>query len=339
MGKKRVLIPGGTGAMGTFLVPELIRLGYAVDVISKDDVHSDNPDLRYYQADFCNDGIRNEFLDKNYDVIINFMHYHTDVFRNIHPSLLSHTGQYFFLSSYRVYADEKVPVTEEAPRLLDVSKDAGLLASDDYAIAKCRCEDILHASGKKNWTILRPAIIYSHANLYTFKLVSLNGDLVMPRTRMGKPVVLPREAMNVHAAMTWGGDVGKMVSRLVDNPAAMGEIFTISSAEVNTWGGIAECYKNAVGLQYALASKDEFLDILSNNPEDRECQRWGLDYDRLFDRVIDNAKVLKATGLKQSDFMSIRDGLKLELEAAANTPAPFNKAASARMDAFLSKQA
>ncbi len=43
--------------------------------------------------------------------------------------------------------------------------------------------------------------------------------------------------------------------------------------------------------------------------------RWQLEYDRLFNRVIDNSKLLSVTGLKQSDMMPLYEGLKRELTA------------------------
>ena len=33
--KKKVLVPGGTGAMGVYLVPELLKMGYQVDVTER----------------------------------------------------------------------------------------------------------------------------------------------------------------------------------------------------------------------------------------------------------------------------------------------------------------
>ena len=39
-----------------------------------------------------------------------------------------------------------------------------------------------------------------------------------------------------------------------------------------------------------------------------------LKYDRLFDRRIDNSKILAATGLKSEDFTPLEDGIKIELE-------------------------
>ena len=45
--QKKILVLGGTGAMGVYLVPELLRMGYRVDVVSLDDIKSDNPNLTY----------------------------------------------------------------------------------------------------------------------------------------------------------------------------------------------------------------------------------------------------------------------------------------------------
>ena len=45
------------------------------------------------------------------------------------------------------------------------------------------------------------------------------------------------------------------------------------------------------------------------------CGEYQVRYDRMFNRVMDNSKVLKATNLHQEDFKSIEHGLKDELSA------------------------
>lgn len=40
---------------------------------------------------------------------------------------------------------------------------------------------------------------------------------------------------------------------------------------------------------------------------------WALKYDRVYDRKINNSKVLNATKLEKEDFTSIREGIKIEL--------------------------
>ena len=154
---KKVLVMGGTGAMGVYVVPELRKLGYKVDVLSLDEIHSDDPELRYFVGNGHDEVLLAELFKNNYDGIIDFMIYGTEEFRRHHEMLLKATGHYVYLSSYRVYADSQ-PITEESPQLLDVSTDEEYLANDDYSLYKARGEDILEASPYRNWTAVRPAV-------------------------------------------------------------------------------------------------------------------------------------------------------------------------------------
>ena len=45
---QKVLVMGGTGVMGAHLVPELLKLGFMVDVVSLEDKVSADPNLRYF---------------------------------------------------------------------------------------------------------------------------------------------------------------------------------------------------------------------------------------------------------------------------------------------------
>ena len=151
---RRVLVLGGTGAMGVYLVPELASLGCTVRVVSLDDVVSNDPNVSYVRADAHDIGFMEKLLAEKFDAIVDFMIYSTEEFRCRHELLLKNTGHYIFLSSYRVYSGG-VPVTEETPRLLDVSEDREFLATEDYSLYKAREEDILQNSGYENWTIVR----------------------------------------------------------------------------------------------------------------------------------------------------------------------------------------
>ena len=238
---KKILVIGGTGAMGVYLVPELLSLGYKVDVVASDLPVSDNPNLTYTKLNAKDFGTMSELVKKGYDAIIDFMVYPTSAEYEVFlPMYLKNTNHYFYLSSYRVYADEEHPVKETSPRLLDVSRDEILLSSGDYCIYKAQGEDYLKASSFNNWTILRPAITYSKRR---FQLVTLEMDTVVKRMLEGKTLLLPEEAMNVQATMSWGGDVGRMIARLVLNPVAYREAYSVCTSEHHTWGEIAEIYK------------------------------------------------------------------------------------------------
>lgn len=328
--RNKVLVLGGTGAMGVYLVPELAAMGYEVKVVSFDDAVSDNPLISYVKADAKDTAYMQELLKEKFDAIVDFMMYSTADFRAKHDLLLKHTGQYIFLSSYRVY-DGQFPITENTPRLLDASKDQDFLATDDYSLYKARGEDIIKQSAYGNWTIVRPAITYSKRR---FQLVTLEAPVVVARAMKGLTVVIPREALGVQGTMSWAGDVAKMFARLLFNPAAFRECFTLSTAEHRTWGEIAEYYKEIIGLNYVPVDTEDYLNILNNEP----WARYQLAYDRLFQRIVDNSKILRVTGLKQENLMPLRRGLEKELSALPKD-AVWSDAGAVwgRMDDYLRK--
>lgn len=328
---KKVLILGGTGVMGTYLTRYLHEMGFELDVLALDQKES-TQNLTYLQANAKDKTVVAELLKNDYDAVVDFMMYNTEEFADTYQMFLDNTEQYVFLSSYRVYADDN-PVCETSPRLLDVSTDQVYLASDDYSLFKARSEDMLVRSGKKNWTIVRPTITYSAQRL---QLVTLEGNTVINRSRQGKPVVLPKEALKAQTTMSFAGDVSKMIARLVLNKDAYGEAYTTATAEHHSWETIAEYYREIVGLTYFPVEMDEFLSIRSD--EEYDPYRWKLIYDRIYDRVIDNTKILNATGLKQSELMPLKEGLSQCIAALDPNKTFGNLAYSDRMDAFLAQK-
>jgi len=308
---KKVLVLGGTGAMGVYLVPELARMGYQVDVVSLDDVSSADPRISYTQGNAKDDNFLATLLARGYDAIVDFMIYTIPEFTARHRALLEATSHYFFFASYRIYAED-VPLTEESPRLLNESTNQKFLATEEheYSLYKARQEDIVRGSGTGNWTILRPAITFSRRR---FQLVTLEADTLMFRAMNGLPVVLPDAAMGVQATMNWAGDVGRMLARLVLNPKALGQTFTVATAEHHPWSEIAEYYAELAGLRYEIVPVETYLGLFP--PERRQGASYQLLYDRCFNRVVDNSLILAATGLSQSDLSSVHDGLRREINA------------------------
>lgn len=334
---KKVLVLGGTGAMGVYLVPELIEMGYAVDVYSLDKETSDNPLLNYFVGDVTDNGFLKEILKKGYDAIVDFMIYSTKEFEVKCPLFLESTGQYVYLSSYRVYANDEVPIKETSPRLLDImeKRDPDFYATDDYSLKKAKGEEMLKASGKNNWTVVRPAITYSKRRI---QLVTLEGNSFVPRALQGKKVIVPKEALEKQATMSWAGDVGKMIAKLIFNEKAYGEAFTVSTSEHHTWGEIAEYYNELIGLEVVPVSNEDFVHALYDERY-KQLGFYQLFYDRLFERVIDNSKILRVTGMKKEELMPLYDGLKLELSGMSldtnwNTG---DCSISQRMDEYLKK--
>ena len=333
---KKVLVLGASGAMGRYIVPELAKLGYAVDAVSLDapDPSLDPPGVRRVQGDAKDEAVLAPLLAQGYDGIVDFLIHPTRELLGFLPRLAASTGHYVYLSSYRVYDGKDVPVREDSRLLLDSADDPLIRFSDDYSIYKARGEYVLRGLPHRNWTIIRPSITFS---TYRYQLVTLEAPLVVGRADGGKTVVLPETARNVQGTLTWAGDNARFIARLLFNDRAFGEAFTVATAEHHSWGEMAEIYASLRGLKAVWVPEEDFLRIIDPNPWSPGAA-WQLRVDRLFERVIDNSKVLAATGLTQADLMPTAKGLELELAKVPrgfDWKTPWCDAIGSRMDAWL----
>lgn len=339
---KKILVLGGTGAMGRYAVPELLRLGFAVDVVALDVLQMEHENLTSTVANAMDDEwLKKKITETRYDVILDFMSYKLPQFKDRVDLFLENTDQYMFLSSCRVYANEEIPVKESSPRLIDVSKDEEYLKlyEREYSLYKAAEEDILINSGKKNWTIILPATTYSTGRA---QLVTLEAGTFVYRALTGKPVAIPIQAKDKPATLSWAGDVGVMIARLAGKPEALGERFITATAEHNTWGEIAEIYRELIGLEYEWVDKEVYLQMLSKDPENISLfVRYQLEYARMFDRITDNSKILAITGMKQEELTSFYDGMKMELSRITADSIhidEYRARINARMDEYFAKK-
>lgn len=339
---KKILVLGGTGAMGRYAVPELLRLGFLVDVVALDAPGITHENLRSTIANAMDDGwLEKQLTETRYDVILDFMSYKLQQFKDRLQLLLDNTDQYMFLSSCRVYANEEVPVRETSPRLIDVATDEEYLSlyETEYSLFKAAEEDLLMNSGRNNWTIILPATTYSTGRA---QLVTLEAGTFVTRALTGKPVVIPIQAKDKPATMSWAGDVGVMIARLAGKKEALGEKFIASTSEYNTWGQIAEIYQELLGLEYEWVDKEDYLKIMSSK-QDRISPgvRYQLEFARMFDRITDNSKILRVTGMKQEELMSFYDGMKMELSGITVEDIridAYREGINRRMDAYYAQR-
>ena len=304
---KKVLLIGGGGSLGLHAADELIRKGAFVDVLCKEEHTSYDPKLRFFNVDATLECLQSFMADKHYDGIINFLHYEDmENYKNVHQFLSANTDHLIFLSSYRVYANLQHPITEEAPRLLDVTNDPEFLANETYALAKARAEDYIRKeSGTTNWTIVRPVISTSFRR---FDLVHISGSRLLRWTKEGQVIPLPDKAKDLIAAVDWSGNTGKLIANLLFKKDAFGEAFTVSSCQNLTWGEVATYYEELIGAKFNWMDTEEYI-------RDHAGEHlWSLIYDRLYDRSIDNSKILRVTGLTKEDFTPMKEGIRIELK-------------------------
>jgi len=88
--------------------------------------------------------------------------------------------------------------------------------------------------------------------------------------------------------------------------------------------------------------KETYLRIMSSNPDTvSPFMRYQLEYARMFDRITDNSKILRVTGMKQEELMPFYDGMKLELgKISADTLRidAIRAGVNQRMDAYFAKK-
>lgn len=308
----RVLVLGGTGAMGSHVCRKLAERGEGIACTTR---HERAPErnIEYIVGDAHDQAFLGGLLSKRWDAVVDFMVWTTEAFRKRYRGLLAATAQYIFVSSYRVYADSPV-IREDSPRLLDVVEDPEYLATDEYALSKARCEDMLFGSGGSNWTIVRPAITYD-GSVGRLQLGVYEAADWLWRIRNGIPVPMPEAMLSKQATMSYGGDVAEMVVRLVGNPNALGEAFTVSGSDHMAWGEVVEAYRSVL----------PSLKVLPCGLVEFECARGGfyqIRYDRMFDRVVDNSKVLKVTGMNAESLTEMRVGLPTALRRCLERGVP-----------------
>ncbi len=305
---KVVLLIGGGGTLGHYTAKELLRLGCRVDVLCPEEKTSRQAGLRYLQGYGTIETLRALFETQRYEGIVNFIHYpDAQAYPPVHRLLAENTGHLIFLSSYRVYADEQHPITEDAPQLLDTSVDEDFLRREDYALAKSRAERFLAGEpGIPNWTVVRPVISFSERRL---DIVTRSGREVLEAARSGREMLLPLAAKELTAGLDWAGNTGKLIANLLFKPHTFGQAYTITSAPGLTWGQVADIYTKLLGVRFRWVDTETYMEHYGIHG----AAQWILTCDRLFDRAVDNTKVLQATGLTKADFATIEEGIRAEL--------------------------
>lgn len=258
--------------------------------------------VKYVEGNAQSRAFLEHVLDCGYDTVVDFMVRPSAGFEEAARLAMSNADQYVFVSSYRVYADSPV-LTERSPRLLDVSDDATYLATDEYALAKARCEDVLAESGRSNWTVVRPGITFDGSG--RFQLGTLEAGAWLLRAMNGIPVLFPNEMLSKVTTLSWGGDVARMIAGVVGNPDALGEDYIVAASEHLAWAEVAEVYRRVTGLELVPCTMKEYERIVGAH-----YQIW---LDRMIDRRIDNSKIMAVCGIGLEEILPVRERLASEL--------------------------
>ncbi len=306
----RILLLGGTGAMGMSLAPILLSRGDNVFVTTRSyREDKDGKGIHYIQGNAHQPAFLKEVLKEPYDAVVDFMIYGTEEFKERIDLLLSSTRQYVFLSSARVYAESNTPIREDSPRLLDACKDKEYLAQEEYALSKAREENLLCGSGRSNWTIIRPYITYNSNRL---QLGVFEKEDWLYRALHGRSIVFQKDIAARMTTLTYGYDVAKAMACIIGNEGAYGESYHITCPETIRWDEALETYLDVIEEKTGnrptvtyIRESERLAQLMGNT-----CQ---VKYDRLYDRVFDDGKIRLLTG-EDIVYTSPREGLRRCLE-------------------------
>lgn len=308
----KILVLGGTGAMGSHLIKLLCDRGDKVVVTSRSDKESKGL-IEYRKGNAKNIDFLKDLLCEEWDVIIDFMVYSEKEFSSRVGLLLKCTSQYIFLSSARVYNENKQELKEDSLRLLDYSLDNEFLETIEYSLSKARQEDMLCATEKKNWTIIRPYITYSEKRL---QFATLEKESWLYRALRGRSIVICEEFINKLTTLTYGLDVAYGILPLINNKNAYGEAYHITSNVACKWNNILDIYLDVLEDKLGNRPKviyQDLADFMLWNPG-----RYQIIYDRLYDRRFDNTKINQF--INTESFMQVEEGLRKCLNEFLENP-------------------
>jgi uncharacterized protein YbjT (DUF2867 family) len=232
MTTQRIVILGGTGFVGSYLVPRLAADGHRLILLSRNRESRRAlavlPRVTIRSADVYDDTALRAQLE-GADAVINLI------------GILNPQGRHTF---QRVHIDL-------AKRLIDACKASGVTrlhqmsslkagqGLSQYLKTRGEAETVVKAS-PLNWTIYQPSVIFGDGDGLVTRFASL----------LRKMPVLPLARASSRLAPTYAGDVAEAIARcVVDGKLAARRSVELYGPQVLTLGEIVRAIRDAAGLR------------------------------------------------------------------------------------------
>ena len=241
----RVVIIGGTGHVGTYLVPRLVQAGYEVVSISRQKrlpyhSHSAWESVKQVNIDRIaaeeNGNFAQQVRELQPDAVIDMLCFTEESARRLVETLRGRVRHFLHCGTIWVHGhSETVPTTEQQPR-----KPFG-----EYGISKAAIETFLLGEAQRSGfpaTVLHPGHIVGPGWVPVNPAANFNLE-VFSRLAKGQEITLPNLGMetvhHVHA-----DDVAQAFMKALANwSAAIGESFHVVSPAAMTLRGYAEAMR------------------------------------------------------------------------------------------------
>jgi len=274
----KLLFIGGTGIISSACSQLALERGYELVLLNRGQSSRPIPDgARQIQSDIRNLAAAKEALaEEHFDVVVNWVAFTPEHIATDLELFTGRTGQYVFISSASAYQTPPthLPITESTP-----------LHNPFWAYSrqKIACENRLMRAYRENGfpvTIVRPSHTYDKT-----LLPMRGGYTVVNRMRQGKKVVVHGDGTSLWT-LTHHRDFAKGFVGLLGHPAAIGDVFHITSDELLSWNQIFQQVAAAAGAEAQLVHIPS--DTLAHHDAD-----WGsgLLGDKAHSVIFDNSKI------------------------------------------------
>jgi len=274
----KLLFIGGTGIISSACSQLALAHGHDLTLLNRGQSSRPIPDgARQIQSDIRNlAGAKESLADEHFDVVVNWVAFTPEHIATDLELFAGHTGQYVFISSASAYQTPPthLPITESTP-----------LHNPFWAYSrqKIACENRLMRAYRETGfpvTIVRPSHTYDQT------LLPMRGRYtVVNRMRQGKKVVVHGDGTSLWT-LTHHRDFAKGFVGLLGNPAAIGDVFHITSDELLSWNQIFQQVAAAAGAEAQLVHVPS--DTIAHYDAD-----WGSSLlgDKAHSVIFDNSKL------------------------------------------------
>jgi len=278
-----VLFLGGTGIISSAAAARAVELGHDLTVLNRGS-SSARPvpaGVEVLTGDVSDPAsVRRALGDRTFDVVVDFVAFTPDQVRADVDLFTGRTGQYVFISSASAYQKPvaALPIRESSPLRNPYWQ---------YSRDKIACEDVLVGAYREHGfpvTIVRPSHTYDRTT------VPLTGGwTAIDRMRRGLEVVVPGDGTSLWT-LTHHADFARAFVGLLGLPAAVGDVFHITSDEALPWDQICTTLASAAGVDAPRLVHVASESVAVVAPE------WGpgLLGDKAHSVVFDNSKVKAA---------------------------------------------
>jgi nucleoside-diphosphate-sugar epimerase len=242
MSNLRALIIGGNGIISSSVTRLAVARGFDVTLVNRG-VSTTRPPI---------DGVRSVVGDasdaasisaaigsEDFDVVANFRSFLPSQVEADIQLFAGRTAQYLYISSASAYQKPvaRLPITESTPLRNDFWQ---------YSRDKIASEDVLVEAYRSSGF---PATIVRPSHTYDATLIPVEGGwTVIDRMRRGLPVPVHGDGTSLWT-LTHARDFAVGFVGLMGNPAAVGDVFQITSNFVYPWDAIYRMLATAAGVE------------------------------------------------------------------------------------------